>query len=414
MRNSSFYLGAALVAHLATAVCAGEKLTLDQALTLAEEYHPLLRAGMAQIEGAQAGFTTARAYPRPLVSLIAGRQTIRVPGNVSGYTQFMTFSQELELGRLRPARLGLAQRGRETSEFLLAGTRIGVLNSVRRAFFEVLRRRQEIAILEENLRLVEDLRKRIAVQVEAGEAGRLELVRADAEVSIARTASNSARLQHISAMGQFRASIGSELAPELELEGQLEEAVSLPPLEELRRQALAEHPSLQYMRAEIRRSEARVDYEIAQRRPQPVVIAEIERPPDSPSYRVGLAVPLPFWNRREGPIAEANAQLRQSSSLARSRELEFLAALEGAYGRYNLARQQLAAFESGLLQQATEAVRAAEVAYRLGERGIIEVLDAQRVLRTVRLDQLNARFQLQSAWIDLNELRATDLQRPIP
>jgi cobalt-zinc-cadmium efflux system outer membrane protein len=390
------------------------KLTLEQALSLAEDYHPLLRAGIARIEGAQAGITTSRAYPNPQFGVIAGQQTIRVPGNVAGLSQFFTFSQPLELGPLRPARQQVAQLNRQSNEYLLAGTRISVLSSVRRAFYQVLRRRAEIDVLTENLRLVEELRKRIQVRVEVGEAGRLELVRADAELVAARSAANSARLQYISSLTQLRTSVGSTLDADLTVEGQLDPFVALPPLDTLRQQALDSHPGMAYLRSEIKRFEANVSYEVAQRRPQPQLVAEIERPPDSPSYRVGVSIPINLWNRREGPIAEAAAQVRAVTAQAQNRELEFVSGIESAYARYNLATQQLAAFEQGLFVEATEAVRAAEVAYRLGERGILEVLDAQRVLRTVRLDFLNAQYDRQAALIDLDELRARDLRRNIP
>jgi len=393
---------------------AATKLTLDQAITLAEDFHPLLRASIAQIEAAQAGLTTARAYPNPFASAISGAQTIRVPGNVNGFSQFFTFTQPLELGPLRPTRLQLAQRNRESYEIRLAGTRIGVLSSVRRAFYLVLRRRAEIDILQESLRLVEQFRNRIQVRVDVGEAGRLELIRADSELITARSAANSAQLQYISALAQFRTTVGSTLEPDTEIDGKLDETVALPPLETLREQALAQHPAMAFVRAEIKRLEANVSYEVALRRPQPQFVAEIERPPDSPSYRFGVSIPINLWNRREGPIAEAAAQVRVAAALARNRELEFVSALEAAYARYNLANQQLSAFEQGLLRETNEAVRAAEVAYRLGERGILEVLDSQRVLRTVRLDFLNTQYDRQSALVDLDELRATDLRRNIP
>lgn len=133
----------------------------------------------------------------------------------------------------------------------------------------------------------------------------------------------------------------------------------------------------------------------------------IARPTPPPTASASPS-PLPFWNRREGPVAEAVAELRQSQALSDARQLELLAAVDNAYGRYQLASQSLAAFEQGILQQAEQSVTAAEVAYRLGERGILEVLDAQRVLRTVRLDFLNAQYERQFALIDLDELRAIE------
>jgi cobalt-zinc-cadmium efflux system outer membrane protein len=57
-----------------------------------------------------------------------------------------------------------------------------------------------------------------------------------------------------------------------------------------------------------------------------------------------------------------------------------------------------------VLKEAEAALRVAEAAYRFGERGILDVLDAQRVLRTVRADLLQARYQQQAARITLEQL----------
>jgi cobalt-zinc-cadmium efflux system outer membrane protein len=59
-------------------------------------------------------------------------------------------------------------------------------------------------------------------------------------------------------------------------------------------------------------------------------------------------------------------------------------------------------------------LKVAEAAYRLGERGILDYLDAQRVFRSVSNDYLNARFDRQSALIDLERLRALELKENLP
>ncbi|MEI9814342.1 MAG: TolC family protein [Acidobacteriota bacterium] len=87
------------------------------------------------------------------------------------------------MGNLRPSRLQYAQRYHDSTSSALALTRLSVLTSVRRTFYQVLRRRGELTIAQENLRLAEDLRQRTQVRVDVGEAGRLELVRSDAEVT---------------------------------------------------------------------------------------------------------------------------------------------------------------------------------------------------------------------------------------
>jgi len=389
----------------------GSTLTLDQALALAEQHHPQMRASAAQVDAARAAIVTAKAYPNPEAALTAGRQTYRVPGNVSGLSTNLAFSQPLELGALRPARFAVAERGRESSEFSLAYTRLSVLAGVRRAFFEVLRKQSELGILTENVRLVEEFRQRTKVRVDVGEAGRLELIRADSEVATARAAANATRLRSIVYLAQLRGAVGTAVDANLTPEGSLDQPVALRPLGEVRAETLDRHPLLALSRSEVRRAEARFAFETAQRRPQPSLRAEVDHPPDTPTYRFGISIPLPIWNKREGPIAEADAQLRQARAIAESRRIEVLAALESAYGRYEALTQQLAAFEQGLLLEAQEGLRAAETAYRLGERGILDVLDAQRVLRTVRLDFLNAQFDRQAALIDLDELRGVELRK---
>lgn len=386
-------------------------VTLDRALQLANTQHPLLSAGAAGVEAAVAGITTARAYPNPQFSFLAGFQNLP-PGNPRNGVPAYLVDQPLELGRLRPSRIQLAERGRESSEFFLEEVRLGVLSHVRRTFYQVLRRLGEIAIANENVRLVEDLRNRIAVRVQVGEVGRLELVRAEAEVASARTLAISAQLQQVTSLAQFRAAVGGALEPNVEVRGDPDQQVELPPIEELRQQAITNHPALALARAEVSRAEARLAYETALRRPQPMVRSEVDL--TNPSYRVGFGLPLPLWNRREGPIAEAAAGTRQAAATAEARQIEILEALEGAYEQYVVANQQVALFEQGLMREAEEALRAAEVAYQLGERGILEVLDAQRLLRTVRLNFLTAQYDRQAALVDLDELRGVDLRRTQP
>jgi cobalt-zinc-cadmium efflux system outer membrane protein len=84
-----------------------------------------------------------------------------------------------------------------------------------------------------------------------------------------------------------------------------------------------------------------------------------------------------------------------------------MAALERAYDQYQINNQQVEGLQAGSLREAEAAVEAARSAYKFGERGIVEVLDAQRVLQGVRSDLLEALFARRSALIDLEELGAT-------
>jgi cobalt-zinc-cadmium efflux system outer membrane protein len=181
-------------------------------------------------------------------------------------------------------------------------------------------------------------------------------------------------------------------------------------MSELLKHVLDAHPAYAQARTEVRRADAALSAEKTLRVPQPTALAEYEQQPDLRFYRVGFSLPLPIFDRRQGPIREAAARVRETTALVDQRRLELTSALETAYGQYQIANQQVIALESGALRQAEAALAAAQAAYKFGERGIIDVLDAQRVLRSVRLDHVNAQFDRQAALIELEQLRALDLQ----
>ena len=66
-------------------------------------------------------------------------------------------------------------------------------------------------------------------------------------------------------------------------------------------------------------------------------------------------------------------------------------------------------FESGLLSQAESVLKVAESAYKYGERGILEYLDAQRTYRVVKKDYLTARFDYVATMIEVERLVGTQL-----
>ena len=125
-------------------------------------------------------------------------------------------------------------------------------------------------------------------------------------------------------------------------------------------------------------------------------------------WRIGVALPVPIWNRREGQVGEAIAGLTLAEQAFEQRRIELDALLEAAFSRHRIASRQANTLKS-VVSQAEAALQVAEAAYRFGERGIFEVIDGQRTLRTVRLELLNARFDQQAALIDLERMRATDL-----
>jgi cobalt-zinc-cadmium efflux system outer membrane protein len=385
---------------------AGTPLTINEALALADQNSPILREANASVARARAGIQSARAYTNPSAEFLAGNQSARpitTPG-VPGFLEHYSASQTIEIPRERGTRIQASQLEEIASRYRLMGIRLSVTAQVKRAFYDVIRRKEQSANVESNLALVEDLRRRVGLEVDVGEVGRLELTRAEAELARAQAAVRSADVQLANARAILKAVIGSMSNETLDAQGSLGESVQVPPLSELRQQIVTNHPAISEANTLTIRSQTLVEHERAARIPEPTFYGEYERQPDLTFYRFGVNVPLPLWNRRSGPIAQAQADLNISQAATSQRRLEITAALERAYDQYQISNQQVLSLQAGSLKEAEAAVEAARSAYRFGERGIVEVLDAQRVLQGVRSDLLDALYARRSALIDLEEL----------
>jgi len=277
---------------------------------------------------------------------------------------------------------------------------------VKHAFYTALRRREEINHAQENLQLVQDLRRRVEIEVSVGEKGRLELTRAEAELARAQFTVRSAQIEYNNAIALLRVAIAGPADVSLDPRGTLEGRITLAPMDQLRQNVLAAHPAIAQSNADIQAAQASLERQRLLRIPQPQLFGEFENQPDLRYWRTGINIPIPLWDRRRGQIDEAKAVIGQSNAILDQRRLELISALERAYEQYQLADQQTTSLEAGSLHAAESAVDAAKAAYRFGERGIVEVLDAQRVLQSVRGDLLDAQFARQAALIDLEELGA--------
>jgi cobalt-zinc-cadmium efflux system outer membrane protein len=132
--------------------------------------------------------------------------------------------------------------------------------------------------------------------------------------------------------------------------------------------------------------------------------------PQTLDARLGLVMTVPIFDRREGPIAEALADIDRSRFALTSLEQTLNQFLDGAWQQYQIALSQVNAYESGLLREAESALKVAESSYRYGERGILDYLDAQRTYRMVRNELNTTRHDLRAALVELERLSLTSEQ----
>jgi len=382
-------------------------LTLPELIELARRGNPGLAAARARTEVARAGLLTARAIPNPEVEVQGGRQGARADGTATGGVGQLGVLQPIERPALREARREVAATGIDAADVEARVAERDLIAEIRLRYYDVLRLQAAARLAEEDLSTAEQIRARVQVRVGTGEAPRFELIRADTERLNALRAVQAAAARIDVARAELRRRVGPSLPADFALAGTLADPVPVPPpLESLRTETLERHPELLAARAAVRNAEARLALERERRKPSFGVRASMERTPEAADTRIGLVIQVPVFDRREGPIAEAAAEAERSRLLLDDRALQLAQALEAAWQRYRIALDQVAAYESGILREAEAALRVAEAAYRFGERGILDFLDAQRTFRAVRNELNTTRYDLRAALVEIERLRA--------
>ena len=385
----------------------------DELETLMMKNSPSLRAAAGEVDAARSAVDTARAFPNPQIESLKGTRAAR-SGAVEPNRQVKSISltQDLDMPWHRFPRVDAAQAGFTAAQANQQSFVNDMRAKLRVRYFDLLRRQAESRASREDSALMEGIRSRIALMVETGEAPRFELVKADAEMLNAQKLAQSAELRVHQSRVALRALVGPELPDTFEVVDLERSLPTPPPLKQVQAEILATNPEIARTRAERLQLEKKLSEEKALRLPKLALRAESDQDPDYTSKRVGLALEVPLWNWRNGPVGEAAARLTQTSEMLVYQEFSLLQELDAAYQQFGIAQAQMVALESGIVRQTANALRIAEVAYKAGEKGFLEVLDAQRAFRAARNELITARFELASAWTEIERIRATTSNTP--
>lgn len=390
----------------------GPALTLSELIGTILVHNPGLQIARRVQEQAAAGVTTAGALPNPKLEWSDGRQYPAVATGNSGAVTGWGVSQLIENPALRSARLDAAQHGLRSSEAQAGVARAELVALVRSRAYEYLLRLEEAQAAVEELALLEQTRERVRLRVESGEAARYEIIKADAEFISARQRQRSAQLAVEQVRIRLNQLAAGQLPPGWTLRASLGDALPALQREQLREQLQSNNPELVSLRAEVERKQARVREASAGRWPGVELRYTEIRDPDNRQGVLGASIQIPLLDQRQGPRAEAEAELMRARTRLDGRQMELLLQLEAAWSELEMARLRVEALGTGAVREAEAALRVAQAAYRFGERGILDVLDAQRVLRTVRADLLQARYQVQAAAIEIDVLAGRHAVQP--
>lgn len=380
-------------------------LTLADLLALAQENNPTLAQAGAAINQAEGNMRQAGLYPNPQLGYL---HTDSSPSG-RARTDGVFFGQEIvTAGKLRKSRAVEAQEV-ERVRWEREAQQQRVLNDVEIRFYEVLGSQQAVRIATQLARLAEDGLTTTQKLHDAQQASRVDLLQARIQLKAVRLSLLEAQARYSAAWTQLANVAGCPELQPMRLVGDLEGEIREFDWEETWQRLLAASPQLRA--AEFRIEHARCELQREKAQPIPnvnlQVVAERDRLQQFTTVSTLLAIPLPLFNRNQGNISHAVADIHEALAEVRRTQLALRDQLTETFRRYQTARRQVEQLRDEILPDAKESVQLTMDGYKAGEINFLQVLSARQTFGETSLTYVESLTELRKVIVELNGLLLT-------
>ena len=368
-----------------------------------------LEVGVAEADRIGAGL-------RPRPGLTVSAENLRLSGETPAsrlHEYGISVAQPIELGNRKALRMEVAERTVSISEARLTEVLRRQLFDVKRTYYESVLARVLLEIEQENRDNFEGLVKFNTVRFEEGYIAegdllkvRLERTKFDFAVANAQLALRRAKIRLLELIGER----DFERAVRLEISNRLQ----APPVDlnlmQLKETALVNRPEIKVAEAELALAQSSIKLERSRAKGEVTPYGGYKRVGVDNTLLAGVTVPLPIGNRNQSGIARAEAEQKvaeTSLSFVRNRTL---AEVDAAYRAYETAREQVRAYEAGLLKQADESREIQLGAYQEGATELITLIEAQKTRTEVRASYYRAIFDYYTSIFQLELATGTDIK----
>ena len=376
-------------------------LTLEQALAEAEARSPAILAARAGVAAAEARLRQAGFRINPELSVEV--ENFLGTGDFSGLSGAETtiaVNQRLDLGGRRRARVSVSRAELVAQQLRLAIARADLAQQVREQFARAITARDRLRLAEDNEARARELARIAGQLVDAGRDPPLRAVRARSAAAQAGAELLAARAEEQATRATLASLFGVTAPPE-RLAGAL---LDLQPT------TIDPEQSLEVRLAEAERlsAEASLRQELAGTRLDPAVGLGVRHFAQTGDVALvgGLSVPLPVFDRNQGNVAAARANIEAAEARRAGVVATVTVRAQNAIANVEAAQARVQALEGSAIPEAFEGLRLTQLAYREGRATLLELLDAQNAYNSAQAALIDARLALALATAELGRVAA--------
>jgi cobalt-zinc-cadmium efflux system outer membrane protein len=407
-----------------TSALAEEKsFTLQQAVEFTQQNNGELKALREEKGIREAGKIKAGLYPNPVLDLDG--TTGELTGSPSENRISVGISQEfLTMGR-RGKRLRIADKEIESFDRQIDNSGRLLVEEVKTIFYDLLLAGKRVELAERSIALNNQLLEVTKQRLEAGDIPELEVNLARVEVARSEGKKVEAERELYPSKARLHALMGLPPNEEARFSGSLEAKPFAKNLGELKSRALAKRPDIRALEAEKAIGDAKIALAQAERIPN--VTAGLGYQRENTVVEVGgvegknrdnliglkISIPIPLFDRNQAGIREAQARKGSAENRYAFTRLTAEREVEAAFARLTTAEKSLSIYTRDIIPQLEENLKLVQEAYRLGEVGILTVIEEQKKFFEVNDGYLSALYNRQTALVKLEAVVGADLNMEI-
>lgn len=377
---------------------------VDEFVQFAISRNPRLVRATFAAEAARGRSVQAGLYPNPVLAVTGDELGDRQgPGGIWTGPQL---TQEIVTGRKLTLSQAVAAKEADRATLSILTERYALVGAVRSQFYEVLSLRRRAEILAEVVKLAEQAVTQSQTLFDAKLVPRLDVVQLEVELERFRAEFETVERELPAAYRRLAATAGDNRLPVLALAGSLDAPLPEYDLEQTRETVISCHPEIRSAQVGIER--AKFGLRRAQAEPIPNVTVSTgyvrQNQNRSSDWMVGVSVPVPLWNRNQGNVRAAQAEVGVAVQDVGRIENELADRVATAFRPYAAARKRAERYRDSLLPRAEETYKLSLEAFKGGQFEYLRVLQAQRAVAEARLEYNRALGEAWRAAADLSGL----------
>ena len=393
-------------APVAVPAAAPSALGLEELEQLALKHNPTLAQAAAFIDAAKGRALQAGLPLNPTVGTIG--ENIGTDRRAGEWTWFYLQQEIVTGGKLRLSRLKYEQEA-YAAEVQANGQRLRVANAISEGYFEVLAAQRSVenhkrlkANAEEGLKTTEQL-------VNVGQANEPDLLQAKVEVQRAAVALKNAETRLRRDWERLTAVVGVPTLPLQPLAGAIDQPAPALGKDEQLARLLEESPEILMARIEVKRDQIQLQRE--KREPIPNVTVRggtgYNYETRNNTAQVGVSIRLPLFDRNQGTVRQAQADLTRAAAEVERVELDLRRRFADAYSRYETAQAEVETWQKDTIPTAEKAYELYLKSYKERRSAWPQVLVAQRTVYQLSEDYTRSLMELRRAEVAVRGLLLT-------